>query len=78
MVFPEILNLNSFILNKKSESEDIEEKESISRCDDCCTTDSGSALEDECCQSTDASSTANGQDVNCGESDEGNITLQRN
>ncbi|XP_045462425.1 ubiquitin carboxyl-terminal hydrolase 47 isoform X2 [Harmonia axyridis] len=72
VVFPEMLNLNSFILSKKTESDDnIEEKENISKCDDSCTTDSGSALEDEGCQSTDASSTVNGQDVNCSESDEG-------
>ncbi|XP_044748604.1 ubiquitin carboxyl-terminal hydrolase 47 isoform X2 [Coccinella septempunctata] len=72
VVFPEMLNLNSFVLSKRTENDYIiEERENISKCDDCCTTDSGSALEDEGCQSTDASSTVNGQDVNCSESDEG-------
>ncbi|KAK9871493.1 hypothetical protein WA026_012864 [Henosepilachna vigintioctopunctata] len=73
VVFSEILNLNSFIQSSDtSESEEqLEEKEMTKYDIDCCTTDSGSALEDEGCQSTDASSAINGQDVNCSESDEG-------
>lgn len=64
VVFPEILNLNSFIPNTNhlNDNETIEERETIVKCDDCSTTDSGSALDDESCQGTDASSTVNGQD----------------
>ncbi|KAL3275293.1 hypothetical protein HHI36_020060 [Cryptolaemus montrouzieri] len=73
VVFSEVLNLNSFIQNNNTPEceEQVEDKDNIAKYDDCCTTDSGSALEDEGCQSADASSTANGQDVNCSESDEG-------
>lgn len=64
MVFPEILNLNSFIPNvdQVNDNENVEERETIVKCDDCSTTDSGSALDDESCQGTDISSTINGQD----------------
>lgn len=47
----------------------MEERDTV-KCDDCSTTDSGSA-DDESCQGTDASSTVNGQDDNCADSDEG-------
>nr|XP_023028042.1 ubiquitin carboxyl-terminal hydrolase 47 isoform X1 [Leptinotarsa decemlineata] len=70
VVFPEKLNLNSFITANRSESEHMEERENIVKYDDCSTTDSGSA-DDESCQLTDASSTVNGQDDNCADSDEG-------
>lgn len=61
MVFPEILNLNSFIPEVDNAAEnETEDRELIVKCDDCSTTDSGSALDDESCQ--DASSTVNGQD----------------
>ncbi|CAH1998952.1 unnamed protein product [Acanthoscelides obtectus] len=69
VVFSEILNLNSFIINHRVDTDPTEERESIVKCDDCSTTDSGSA-DDESCQGTDASSTANGHD-NCADSDEG-------
>lgn len=74
MVFPEILNLNSFILesNKPPETE-IEDRELMVKCDDCSTTDSGSALDDESCQGTDASSTVNGQD-DTQDDDEGSLS----
>lgn len=51
--------------------ETIEERESAVKSDDCSTTDSGSALDDESCQGTDVSSTTNGQDDNCADDDEG-------
>lgn len=70
MVFPEKLNLNSFITPNSSENEPMEEREHAVKCDDCSTTDSGSA-DDESCQGTDVSSTVNGQDDNCVDSDEG-------
>lgn len=49
----------------------MEERETGVKCDDCSTTDSGSALDDESCQGTDASSTVNGQDDTCQDDDEG-------
>ncbi|KAG5876114.1 hypothetical protein JTB14_013693 [Gonioctena quinquepunctata] len=70
VVFSEKLNLNSFITASRSETEPMEEKENIVKYDDCSTTDSGSA-DDESCQGTDVSSTVNGQDDNCADSDEG-------
>lgn len=70
VVFPEKLNLNSFITPNSSENEPMEEREHAVKCDDCSTTDSGSA-DDESCQGTDVSSTVNGQDDNCVDSDEG-------
>lgn len=70
VVFPEILNLNSFIPASKHEHETIEDREAVVKCDDCSTTDSGSA-DDESCQGTDVSSTVNGPDDNCADSDEG-------
>ncbi|XP_057671617.1 ubiquitin carboxyl-terminal hydrolase 47 [Diorhabda carinulata] len=70
VVFSEKLNLNSLITNPHSESDSIEERENVVKCDDCSTTDSGSA-DDESCQGTDISSTVNGQDDNCANSDEG-------
>lgn len=69
MVFPEELNLNTFIPINKSDNE-AADGETSARCDDCSTTDSGSA-DDESCQGTDLSSTVNGQDDNCADSDEG-------
>lgn len=68
VVFPDKLNLNSFIPNNLVER-DVEERDGI-KYDDCCTTDSGAA-EDENCQSADASSNINCSDTNCGDSDEG-------
>ncbi|KAJ8985542.1 hypothetical protein NQ317_019925 [Molorchus minor] len=69
VVFPEKLNLNSFVPTHRLENDTVEEKEHV-KCDDCSTTDSGSA-DDESCQGTDVSSTVNGQDDNCADSDEG-------
>lgn len=73
VVFPKILDLNSFIPNVNSAAENysVEDREAIVKCDDCSTTDSGSALDDESCQGTDASSTVNGQDDSCQDDDEG-------
>lgn len=71
-MFSEKLNLNSFITVHGSENnETLEDRETVVKCDDCSTTDSGSA-DDESCQGTDVSSTVNGQDDNCADSDEGN------
>lgn len=74
VVFPEKLNLNSFVPVSRTEVEHstIGDGETIVKCDDCSTTDSGSA-DDESCQGTDLSSTANGQDDNCADSDEGEL-----
>jgi len=54
VVFPEILNLNSVIVSagNKEDSDGIPE-ESVVKCDDSSTTDSGSALDDESCQGTE-------------------------
>lgn len=71
VVFPETLNLNSFIPNGSPESESGDDRETIVKCDDCSTTDSGSALDDEACQGTEASTAVNGQDLNYQEEDEG-------
>lgn len=70
----EMLNLNSFIptVSNFADSDNIEERETIVKCDDCSTTDSGSALDDESCHGTDVSSTVNGQD-DTQDDDEGNI-----
>lgn len=75
VVFPQKLNLNSFISSKvNGENEIIDEREVIVKCDDCSTTDSGSALDDECCQGADVSSRVNDHDENC-DSDEGWLYL---
>lgn len=51
VVFPEILDLNSFIPQEKEEgSEGFPEELTTGKCDDSSTTDSGSALDDESCQ----------------------------
>ncbi|KYB28299.1 ubiquitin carboxyl-terminal hydrolase 47 [Tribolium castaneum] len=71
VVFPEKLNLNSFVPNNRSENDGLEERDTVVRCDECSTTDSGSALDDESCQGTDLSSTVNDHDDNCEDSDEG-------
>lgn len=73
VVFPEKLNLNSFVPNNRSENEGLEERDTVVRCDECSTTDSGSALDDESCQGTDLSSTVNDHDDNCEDSDEGKV-----
>jgi hypothetical protein len=54
VVFPEILNLNSVIAcaGHKEDGDGVPE-ESIVKCDDSSTTDSGSALDDESCQGTE-------------------------
>ncbi|XP_050304675.1 ubiquitin carboxyl-terminal hydrolase 47, partial [Anthonomus grandis grandis] len=74
VVFPEKLNLNSFVPPSKSETEhtNMGDGDAAVKCDDCSTTDSGAA-DDESCQGTDLSSAANGQDDNCADacSDEG-------
>lgn len=73
--FPEILNLNAFVTNQNEE----DDRDAIVKCDDCSTTDSGSALDDESCQGGEGSSTVNGQDLNCQEEDEGiDMTLAPN
>lgn len=70
VVFPEILNLNSFI-PKTNQEADTGEENNV-KCDDSSTTDSGSALDDESCHAADSSAAAvNGQDLNCQEEDEG-------
>nr|XP_022915816.1 ubiquitin carboxyl-terminal hydrolase 47 [Onthophagus taurus]XP_022915817.1 ubiquitin carboxyl-terminal hydrolase 47 [Onthophagus taurus]XP_022915818.1 ubiquitin carboxyl-terminal hydrolase 47 [Onthophagus taurus] len=73
VVFPEVLNLNSFIPNVISMLDDASEEREIAttKYDDCSTTDSGSALDDESCHGTDVSSTVNGQDGACQDDDEG-------
>lgn len=79
VVFPELLDLNSFIPGCQRQSEtgtvqiDTEKETNLVKCDDSCTTDSGSA-DDESCQGGDAltdCSHVNGQDDNCADSDEG-------
>lgn len=54
-MFPDTLDLNSFITSLASEetSETTTEEITGVKCDDSSTTDSGSALDDEGCQSTD-------------------------
>jgi ubiquitin carboxyl-terminal hydrolase 47 len=70
VVFPEILNLNSVIVSagNKEDSDGIPE-ESIVKCDDSSTTDSGSALDDESCQGTETALST--QDADYQEDDEG-------
>ncbi|XP_019770747.1 ubiquitin carboxyl-terminal hydrolase 47 isoform X2 [Dendroctonus ponderosae] len=72
VTFPEVFNLNSFVPTSKSKVEhgNNGETETVVKCDDCSTTDSGS-VDDESCQDTDVSSTVNGHYDNCGDSDEG-------
>ncbi|XP_060519421.1 ubiquitin carboxyl-terminal hydrolase 47 [Cylas formicarius] len=72
VVFPEKLNLNTFITAtaRADDEPPPDEREAVVKCDECSTADSGSA-DDESCQGTDMSSTINGQDDNCGDSDEG-------
>ncbi|XP_031348562.1 ubiquitin carboxyl-terminal hydrolase 47 isoform X2 [Photinus pyralis] len=71
VVFPEILNLNSFVPTADYVIEHETIEETIVKCDDCSTTDSGSALDDESCQYNEVSSTVNGLDDNCQDDDEG-------
>lgn len=54
VAFPEILNLNSVVAcaGNRDESDGVPE-ESVVKCDDSSTTDSGSALDDESCQGTE-------------------------
>ncbi|KAK6626939.1 hypothetical protein RUM44_009416 [Polyplax serrata] len=62
--FPEKLNLNSFIAQEKGcemGSEASPEDNTI-KCDDSCTTDSGSALDDEVCQGIDTVNVTNSHD----------------
>ncbi|CAG9864755.1 unnamed protein product [Phyllotreta striolata] len=78
VVFSETLNLNSFVTEHgASDVDGIGDRETAGKCDDCSTTDSGSA-DDESCQGTDVSSTVNGQDDNCADSDEGIDVSSRN
>jgi len=76
VVFPELLNLNSFIPSNRGKVEYTpnigDSGEALTKGDDCSTTDSGSA-DDESCHGTDLSSTVNGNDDNCADSDEGRI-----
>lgn len=53
----------------------LEEHDTIVKCDDCSTTDSGSALDDESCQGTEIPSTINGQEDNYQDEDEGGYLL---
>nr|CAD7395807.1 unnamed protein product [Timema cristinae] len=71
VVFPDLLNLNSFILTAASSKEDSEPvtEDMIVKNDDSSTTDSGSALDDESCQGTDT--TILTQDIDYQEDDEG-------
>ncbi|XP_067012676.1 ubiquitin carboxyl-terminal hydrolase 47 isoform X2 [Anabrus simplex] len=71
VVFPEILNLNSFVQvgNRDESAGDGLAEESAMKCDDSSTTDSGSALDDESCQGTETAFSA--QDADCQEDDEG-------
>lgn len=71
VTFPEILNLNAFISNQTETNDSPDDRDIIVKSDDCSTTDSGSALDDESCQGVEGSSTVNGQDLNCQEEDEG-------
>ncbi|XP_017780460.1 PREDICTED: ubiquitin carboxyl-terminal hydrolase 47 isoform X2 [Nicrophorus vespilloides] len=70
VVFPEVLNLNSFITGANAMSDENAE-EVVVKCDDCSTTDSGSALDDESCQGTDVSSTVRSPYESSQEDDEG-------
>ncbi|KAJ9585896.1 hypothetical protein L9F63_020459 [Diploptera punctata] len=70
VTFPEILNLNSFIANVGNKEEnDCVPEESIVKCDDSSTTDSGSALDDESCQGTET--VLSTQEADYQEDDEG-------
>nr|CAD7439732.1 unnamed protein product [Timema bartmani] len=71
VVFPDLLNLNSFILTAASSKEDSEPvtEDMTVKNDDSSTTDSGSALDDESCQGTDT--TILTQDIDYQEDDEG-------
>lgn len=68
-----MLNLNCFIPNASLENDS--ERETIVKCDDCSTTDSGSALDDDACHSVDTATTVNGQDLDYQEEDEGNFYI---
>lgn len=63
--------MNAFISNQNQDGDSPDDRDVIVKCDDCSTTDSGSALDDESCQGVEGSSTVNGQDLNCQEEDEG-------
>ncbi|XP_069705284.1 ubiquitin carboxyl-terminal hydrolase 47 isoform X2 [Periplaneta americana] len=69
VVFPEILNLNSVIAYSGNKEDDGAPEESIVKCDDSSTTDSGSALDDESCQGTETALST--QDTDYQEDDEG-------
>lgn len=73
VVFKQKLNLNSFVTGAKVLSEEVltEERDNTVKFDDCSTTDYGSALDDESCQGTDLSSSANYTFDNCQDDDEG-------
>lgn len=65
VIFPQILNLNSFItqagpVNKEEIEPPIDDI--AVKCDDSSTTDSGSALDDESCQGTEAGLSAQEND----------------
>ncbi|GLH00204.1 Ubiquitin carboxyl-terminal hydrolase 47 [Gryllus bimaculatus] len=70
VTFPEILNLNSFVVQpgSKDENEPVQE-ETVMKCDDSSTTDSGSALDDESCHGTETALST--QETDCQEDDEG-------
>ncbi|XP_021936857.1 ubiquitin carboxyl-terminal hydrolase 47-like isoform X2 [Zootermopsis nevadensis] len=70
VAFPEILNLNSVVAcaGNRDESDGVPE-ESVVKCDDSSTTDSGSALDDESCQGTET--VLSTQDADYQEDDEG-------
>lgn len=80
VTFPENLNLNAFISNQNQDGDSPADDRDITvKCDDCSTTDSGSALDDENCQIVEGPSTVNGQDLNCQEEDEGiDMTITSN
>lgn len=71
VVFPKTLNLNSFIPGACYNADSYDERDTAIKGDDCSTTDSGSALDDESCQGIEASSAVNGQYDNCQDDDEG-------
>lgn len=69
VTFPEVLNLNAFIPSGEKTEEKLEE--TIIRCDDSSTTDSGSALDDDSCQIADATATSSSYNDDYPDNDEG-------
>lgn len=66
VVFPDILDLNSFITSEEESLDNLAEEASGVKCDDSSTTDSGSALDDEGCQTSDLPMPNAGSSTNFG------------